>query len=161
MSPLNHLVDGLGSALTPTNLLWVLVGVILGTFVGILPGLGSPAAVLAVLLPLTLKLPPTTGLIMMAGLYHGAKFAGSTTAILLNIPTETSSVVLCYDGHQLARQGRAGPAMGMSAISGFIASTVGVIALTFLAPTIANLAIHFRAPEFASLMTFGLILVIS
>jgi putative tricarboxylic transport membrane protein len=161
MSSLQHLLDGLGTALTPVNLLWVLIGVILGTLVGILPGLGSPAAVLAVLLPLTLKLPPTTGLIMMAGLYHGAKFAGSTTAILLNIPTETSSVVLCYDGHELAKKGRAGPAMGMSAISGFIASTVGVLALTFLAPTIANLAVKFGPPEFASIMVFGLLLVIT
>ena len=161
MNALENLVEGLGSALTPTNLMWVLIGVTLGTIVGILPGLGNPAAVLAVLLPLTLKLPPTTGLIMMAGLYHGAKFAGSTTAILLNIPTETSSVVLCYDGHQLARQGRAGPAMGMSAISGFIASTFGVIALTFLAPVIAQFAVAFGPPEFASLMVFGLLLVIT
>src|SRR6201994_3840669 len=143
MNALESLIDGLGQALTPMNLMWVLIGVTLGTIVGILPGLGNPAAVLAVLLPLTLKLPPTTGLIMMAGLYHGAKFAGSTTAILLNIPTETSSVVLCYDGHQLAKQGRAGPAMGMSAISGFIASTVGVIALTFAAPAAAALAVSF------------------
>jgi putative tricarboxylic transport membrane protein len=161
MSALQHLVDGLAQAAHPINLLWVLIGVVLGTLVGILPGLGNPAAVLAVLLPLTLRLPPTTGLIMMAGLYHGAKFAGSTTAILLNIPTETSSIVLCYDGHELAKQGRAGPAMGMSAISGFIASTVGVIALTFLAPTVANFAIHFGAPEFAALMVFGLLLVIT
>lgn len=161
MDALHSLMDGLGTALTPTNLLWVLVGVTLGTIVGVLPGLGNPAAVLAVLLPLTLKLPPTTGLIMMAGLYHGAKFAGSTTAILLNIPTETSSVVLCYDGRQLARQGRAGPALGMSAISGFIASTVGVIALTFLAPIIAQFAVEFGPPEFAALMVFGLLLVIT
>jgi putative tricarboxylic transport membrane protein len=161
MNALENLVEGLGSALTPQNLMWVIIGVTLGTVVGILPGLGNPAAVLAVLLPLTLKLPPTTGLIMMAGLYHGAKFAGSTTAILLNIPTETSSVVLCYDGHQLARQGRAGPAMGMSAISGFIASTLGVIALTFLAPIIAKFAVAFGPPEFAALMVFGLLLVIT
>lgn len=161
MSALNHLVDGLGTALTLTNLLWVLVGVILGTLVGIMPGFGNPAAVLALLLPLTLKLPPTTGLIMMAGIYHGSKFAGSTTAILLNIPTETSSIVLCLDGHELAKKGRAGPAMGMSAISGFIASTVGVIALTFLAPSVANLAVSFGPPEFASLMVFGLLLVIT
>jgi putative tricarboxylic transport membrane protein len=161
LNALESLVDGLGTALTPMNVMWVLIGVTLGTIVGILPGLGNPAAVLAVLLPLTLKLPPTTGLIMMAGLYHGAKFAGSTTAILLNIPTETSSVVLCYDGHQLARKGRAGPAMGMSAISGFVASTVGVIALTFLAPIIAKFAVAFGPPEFACLMVFGLLLVIT
>lgn len=161
MDALGNLLGGLEAALTPQNLLWVLIGVTLGTVVGILPGLGNPAAVLAVLLPLTLKLPPATGLIMMAGLYHGAKFAGSTTAILLNIPTETSSVVLCYDGHPLARKGRAGPAMGMSAISGFIASTVGVIALTFLAPIIAKFAVAFGPPEFAMLMVFGLLLVIT
>jgi len=161
MNALENLLEGLAQAMTPQNLLWVLIGVTLGTIVGILPGLGNPAAVLAVLLPLTLKLPPTTGLIMMAGLYHGAKFAGSTTAILLNIPTETSSVVLCYDGHKLARQGRAGPAMGMSAISGFIASTIGVIALTFLAPIVAQFAVAFGPPEFAALMVFGLLLVIT
>lgn len=161
MSALSNLAFGLEHAVTPQNLLWVLIGVTLGTIVGILPGLGNPAAVLAVLLPLTLQLPPTTGLIMMAGLYHGAKFAGSTTAILLNIPTETSSVVLCYDGHPLARQGRAGAAMGMSAISGFIASTFGVVALTFTAPVIADFAVQFGPPEFASLMVLGLFLVIT
>src|ERR1700759_3890862 len=150
MDILNNLVDGVVSALTPVNLLWVILGAILGTAIGILPGLGNPAAPLAILLPLTLQLPPTTGLITMAGIYHGAKFAGATTAILLNIPTETSSVVLCYDGHEMAKQGRAGPAMGMSAISGFIASTIGVIALTFTAPAIANLAVRFGPPEFAS-----------
>lgn len=161
MSALTNLVDGLGAALTLTNLLWVLVGVMLGTLVGIMPGFGNPAAVLALLLPVTLKLPPTTGLIMMAGIYHGAKFAGATTAILLNIPTETSSIVLCLDGHELAKKGRAGPAMGMSAVSGFIASTVGVIALTFLAPAVADLAVKFGPPEFATLMVFGLLLVIT
>lgn len=161
MSVLNNLWDGFASALTPMNLLWVILGAILGTAIGILPGLGNPAATLAVLLPLTLQLPPTTGLITMAGIYHGAKFAGATTAILLNIPTETSSVVLCYDGHELAKQGRAGPAMGMSAIAGFIASTVGVIALTFAAPAAAEMAVKFGPPEFAMLMLFGLMLVVS
>lgn len=161
MSVLMNLIDGFAAALTFTNLLWIVLGAILGTFIGILPGLGNPAAVLAILLPLTLRLPPTTGLIMMAGIYHGAKFAGATTAILLNIPTETSSVVLCYDGHELARQGRAGPAMGMSAISGFIASTLGVIGLTFAAPLAARLAVNFGPPEFAMLMVFGLLLVVS
>jgi putative tricarboxylic transport membrane protein len=99
-------------------------------------------------------------LIMMAGIYHGAKFAGATTSILLNIPGETSSVVLCLDGHPLARKGRAGPAMGMSAISGFIASTFGVVALTFAAPFVANMALGFGPPEYAALMAFGLLLVI-
>ncbi|MFI5614012.1 tripartite tricarboxylate transporter permease [Amycolatopsis sp. NPDC051903] len=161
MSVFSNLLDGFASALTPMNLLWVIIGAILGTMIGILPGLGNPAATLAVLLPLTLQLPTTTGLITMAGIYHGAKFAGATTAILLNIPTETSSVVLCYDGHELAKQGRAGPAMGMSAISGFIASTVGVIALTFAAPAAAAVAVKFGPPEFAMLMLFGLLLVVT
>ena len=159
MGALHSLIDGFGAAFSPLNLFWVGVGVVIGTLIGILPGLGPPAT-LAILLPLTTSLPPATGLIMMAGIYHGAKFAGSTTAILLNIPTEPSSVVLCIDGHQLARQGRAGPAMGMSAISGFIASTVGVIALTFAAPLVADLAVDFGPPEYAALMVFALLLVI-
>ena len=109
---------------------------------------------------MTISLPPATGLIMMAGIYHGAKFAGATTSILLNIPAETSSVVLCLDGHPLARKGRAGPAMGMSAIAGFIASTFGVVALTFAAPSSRNVALGFGPPEYAALMGFGLLLVI-
>ncbi|QKJ89222.1 tripartite tricarboxylate transporter permease [Paramixta manurensis] len=161
MSVLYNLMDGFEGALTLMNLMWIIAGAVLGTLIGILPGLGNPAATLAILLPLTLRLPPATGLIMMAGIYHGAKFAGATTAILLNIPTETSSVVLCYDGHELAKQGRAGAAMGMSAISGFIASTIGVIGLTFAAPLAAKIAIDFGPPEFAMLMVFGLLLVVS
>jgi putative tricarboxylic transport membrane protein len=161
MTVLDQLYDGFVVALTFNNFIWMVLGAILGTLIGILPGLGNPAAALAVLLPLTLRLEPTTGLIMMAGIYHGAKFAGATTAILLNIPTETSSVVLCYDGHELAKKGRGGPAMGMSAISGFIASTVGVLALTFAAPLAAKLALNFGPPEFAMLMLFGLLLVVT
>jgi len=158
---LTQLYDGFAVALTFDKFVWMIIGSILGTLIGILPGLGNPAAALAILLPLTLRLDPTTGLIMMAGIYHGAKFAGATTAILLNIPTETSSVVLCYDGHELSKKGRGGPAMGMSAISGFIASTVGVLALTFAAPLAANLALNFGPPEFAMLMLFGLLLVVT
>jgi len=159
MGALHNLIAGFSAALLPINLFWVAVGVLVGTLVGILPGLGPPAT-LAILLPLTTSLPPATGLILMAGIYHGAKFAGATTSILLNIPGEPSSVVLCFDGHELAKQGRAGPAMGMSAISGFIASTFGVIALTFAAPVVAQLAINFGPPEYAALMAFALLLVI-
>src|ERR1700712_237476 len=159
MDAVQNLIGGFEAAFTPMNLFWVVVGVVIGTLVGILPGLGPPAT-LAILLPVTINLPPATGLIMMAGIYHGAKFAGATTSILLNIPAETSSVVLCLDGHPLARKGRAGPAMGMSAIAGFIASTFGVLALTFAAPFVANLALGFGPPEYAALMTFGLLLVI-
>jgi putative tricarboxylic transport membrane protein len=159
MGVFDNLIGGFGAALSPTNLLWVGVGVVIGTLVGILPGLGPPAT-LALLLPLTISLPPATGLIMMAGLYHGAKFSGSIAAVLLNIPTEPSSVVLCFDGHQLARQGRAGAALGVSAISGFVASTFGVIGLTVAAPVIARLAIDFGPPEYGALMVFALLLVI-
>ena len=159
MDAVQNLLGGFASACTPINLFWVADGVVIGTLVGILPGLGPPAT-LAILLPVTISLPPTTGLIMMAGIYHGAKFAGATTSILLNIPGETSSVVLCLDGHPLALKGRAGPAMGMSAIAGFIASTFGVIALTFAAPFVADLALGFGPPEYAALMAFGLLLVI-
>src|ERR1044072_2294533 len=119
MDSLHNLLDGFGAAFTPMNLFWVIVGVVIGTLIGILPGLGPPAT-LAILLPVTISLPPATGLIMMAGIYHGAKFAGATTSILLNIPAETSSVVLCLDGHPLARKGRAGPAMGVAVIDGLI-----------------------------------------
>jgi len=159
MGAVHNLLNGFAAALTPMNLFWVAVGVVIGTLIGILPGLGPPAT-LAILLPVTISLPPATGLIMMAGIYHGAKFAGATTSILLNIPGETSSVVLCLDGHPLARKGRAGPAMGMSAIAGFVASTFGVVALTFAAPFVAHLALGFGPPEYAALMFFGLLLVI-
>lgn len=155
------LLHGLSAAATPTNLMWVAIGVLIGTAIGIMPGLGSPSAALAILLPLTLQLNPTTGLIFMAGIYHGAKFAGSTGAILLNIPSEPSSVVLCIDGHELAKQGRAGPALGLSVISGFVASTLGVLALTVAAPLVASLAIDFGPPEFFSLILLGLVLVVT
>ncbi|MGH3383594.1 MAG: tripartite tricarboxylate transporter permease [Nocardioidaceae bacterium] len=159
MEPLHLLLDGFAHALTPTNLLWLMIGVTLGTFVGILPGL-APSGTLAILLPLAVNLEPATALIMMAGIYYGAKYGGSTTAILLNIPGESASVVTCLDGYELAKQGRAGPALGMAAIASFIAGTVGVIGVTFLAPVVASFAVAMGPPEYAALMAFGLILVV-
>jgi putative tricarboxylic transport membrane protein len=153
------LAEGFATAITPTNLLWLAIGCLLGTLVGILPGLGSPATI-AILLPLTTGMDPATGLIMMAGIYYGAKYGGSTTSILLNIPGESSSVVTCLDGYELAKQGRAGAALGMAAIGSFIAGTIGVIGLTFLAPQVADLAVDFGPPEYSALMAFALILVI-
>jgi len=153
------LADGFATAVTPTNLLWLMIGCLLGTLVGILPGLGPPATI-AILLPLATNLEPATGLIMMAGIYYGAKYGGSTTSILLNIPGESSSVVTCLDGYEMAKKGRAGPALGMAAIASFIAGTVGVIGLTFLAPVVANLAVSFGPPEYSALMVFALLLVI-
>ena len=124
---------GFSVALTPVNLFWCLVGVILGTMVGVLPGLG-PAATIAMLLPLTLKMDHTTAIIALAGIFYGARYGGSTTSILLNIPGESSSVVTCLDGYQMARKGRAGAALGISAIASFIAGTVGVLGLMLIAP---------------------------
>jgi putative tricarboxylic transport membrane protein len=155
MEALDGLILGLSTALTFANLFWVFVGVLAGTLVGVLPGLGPPATI-AMLLPLTISLPPASGLIMMAGIYYGAKYGGSTTAILLNVPGESASVVTCLDGYEMAKQGRAGPALGIAAIASFIAGTVGVIGLAFLAPVVARWAIRFGPPEFFSLMALGL-----
>ena len=118
-------MHGFAVALTPINILWCFVGCLLGTIVGIMPGLG-PAATIALLLPLTFKMDPAGGIIMLAGIYYGAKYGGSTTSILLNIPGESSSVVTCLDGYQMARNGRAGAALGIAAIASFVAGTVGV-----------------------------------
>ncbi|MGH2734617.1 MAG: tripartite tricarboxylate transporter permease, partial [Actinomycetota bacterium] len=126
---------------------------------GVLPGLGPPATI-AILLPLSVNLDPATGLIMMAGIYYGAKYGGSTTSILLNIPGEDASVVTAFDGYQMAKQGRAGPALGIAAIGSFIAGTIGLIGLTFLAPLVAQLAIVFGPPEYAGLMVLGLSLIV-
>jgi putative tricarboxylic transport membrane protein len=159
MDALQGLADGFAAAVTPTNLFWAFFGVTAGTLVGVLPGLGPPATI-AILLPLSVNLEPATGLIMMAGIYYGAKYGGSTTSILLNIPGEDASVVTAFDGYQMARQGRAGAALGIAAIGSFIAGTVGLIGLTFLAPVVAQLAIIFGPPEYAGLMLVGLSLVI-
>jgi putative tricarboxylic transport membrane protein len=158
MEALTNTLLGFSVALTPFNLFWCFVGVFLGTIVGILPGLGTPATI-AILLPLTFQMNPTTGLIMMAGIYYGSKYGGSTTSILLNLPGETASVVTCLDGYQMARQGRAGPALGISAISSFVAGTVGVLGLMLVAPPLAEFALRFAPPEYFSLMILGLTMV--
>lgn len=159
MEAIGDLFLGFSIALTPANLFWCFVGVVLGTIIGVLPGLGPPATI-ALLLPLTFKMDPTTAIIMMAGIYYGAKYGGSTTAILLNVPGESASVVTCLDGYQLARQGRAGPALGISAISSFIAGTFGVLGLMFVAPPVAKFALRFGPPEYFGLMVLGLTMVV-
>ncbi len=156
---MTSLMHGLGVALQPGNLLWCFVGVFLGTVVGVMPGLG-PAATIAMLLPLTFQMPPTTALIMLAGIYYGAKYGGSTTAILLNVPGESASVVTCLDGYQMARKGRAGAALGIAAISSFVAGTVGVLGLMLLAPPLAKFALSFSSPEYFALMALGLSMVV-
>jgi putative tricarboxylic transport membrane protein len=159
MEVLTSLGHGFAVAFEPLNLFWCFVGVFLGTAVGVMPGLG-PAATIAMLLPLTFNMPPTTAVIMLAGIYYGAKYGGSTTAILLNVPGESASVVTCLDGYQMARKGRAGAALGIAAISSFIAGTVGVIGLMLLAPPLAKFGLSFSSPEYFALMFMGLAMVV-
>ena len=159
MDALNNLLLGFSVALTPINLFWCFVGVVLGTVVGVLPGLG-PAATIAMLLPLTLKLDPTTAIIALAGIFYGARYGGSTTSILLNMPGESSSVATCLDGYQMARKGRAGAALGISAIASFVAGTVGVLGLMLVSPPLSRFALRFAPPEYFALMTLGLAMVV-
>jgi len=153
------LAQGFAVAFDPTNLLWCFVGVLLGTVVGIMPGLGPPATI-AMLLPLTFKMAPAGAIIMLAGIYYGAKYGGSTTSILLNMPGESASVVTCLDGYQMARKGRAGAALGIAAIASFIAGTVGVLGLMLVAPPLAKFALSFSSPEYFALMSLGLAMVV-
>jgi putative tricarboxylic transport membrane protein len=159
MEVLSGLMHGFALALQPVNLLWCLAGVALGTVVGIMPGLGPPATV-AMLLPLTMLMNPAAAMIMLAGIYYGAKYGGSTTSILLNVPGESASVVTCIDGYQMARNGRAGAALGIAAIASFIAGTVGVLGLMLVAPPLARMALAFSSPEYFALMALGLAMVV-
>ncbi|EUB99800.1 protein of unknown function DUF112 transmembrane [Rhizobium sp. CF080] len=156
METVNLLLLGLDQATLPVNLLWCFVGVLLGTLVGVLPGLG-PAATMAILLPFTIGLEPVTSLIMMAGIYYGAQYGGSTTAILLNLPGEASSVVTAIDGYKMARNGRAGVALSTAAIGSFFAGTVATLLLALFAPSLAELGLLFGPAEYFSLMILGLI----
>jgi putative tricarboxylic transport membrane protein len=160
MDTINYLILGFSIAFTPTNLFACFIGVSIGTLIGVLPGIG-PVATMAILLPVTFAMNPTTAIIILCGIFYGAQYGGSTTSILLNIPGETSSIVTCLDGYQMARKGRAGPALGISAIGSFIGGTIGVVGLMLLTPFLANLAIGFGPPELFSLTAFGLILVSS
>ena len=159
MDILNGLMQGFSVALTPMNLAMCFLGCLLGTIVGVLPGLGPPATI-AMLLPLTFKMDPTGAMIMLAGIYYGAKYGGSTTSILLNVPGESSSVVTCLDGYQMARQGRAGAALGISAIASFVAGTIGTVLLMLVAPPLAKLSLAFSSPEYFALMVLGLTMVV-
>ncbi|MFT3734812.1 MAG: tripartite tricarboxylate transporter permease [Rhodocyclaceae bacterium] len=152
----SNLALGLSTALTLSNLMYCLFGVILGTLVGVLPGLG-PVATIAMLLPITFGLPPESSLIMLAGIYYGAQYGGSTTAILVNLPGETSSVVTAIDGYQMARKGQAGKALATAALGSFFAGTVATFVIAFAAPPLAELALKFGAPEYFSLMVLGLV----
>jgi TctA family transporter len=155
MDLLANLSIGFEQALSVQNLLYCFAGVLLGTVVGVMPGLG-PVATIAMLLPATFTLPPVSALIMLAGIYYGAQYGGSTTSILLNLPGEPSSVVTAIDGHQLARQGRAGFALFTAAVGSFFAGTVATFLIAGFAPPLAEIALKFGAPEYFSLMIFGL-----
>ncbi len=152
------LMTGFSVALEPTNLLYCFVGVLIGTMVGVLPGLG-PVAAMSLLLPATFHTTPVASIIMFAGIYYGAQYGGSTTSILVNIPGEVASIVTCLDGYQMARQGRAGPALGIAAFGSFIAGTFGVIGLMLIAPPLAEFGLKFGPPENFSLMVLGLIIL--
>jgi TctA family transporter len=156
MELFHNLILGFGVAISPINLLYCLIGVLLGTLIGVLPGVG-PVATIAMLLPITFNLNPVSALIMLAGIYYGAQYGGSTTAILVNIPGESSSVVTCLDGYQMARQGRAGPALAIAAIGSFFAGCVATMLIAVAAPPLAELALKFGPSEYFSLMVFGLI----
>jgi len=157
---LDHLLTGFATVLTPTNLLFCFFGVTMGTIIGVLPGVG-PVAGTAMLVPFTFGMNATTAIIMLAGIYYGAMYGGSTTSILVNLPGESSSVMTCLDGYQMARKGRAGAALGIAAIGSFIAGTLSVLGLMLLAPPLAEFAIRFGPPEYFALMALGMTLVIS
>lgn len=150
---------GFSVALTPGNLLYCFIGVFIGTLIGVLPGIG-PVGAMSLLLPATFYISPVGAIIMLAGIYYGAMYGGSTTSILVNIPGEAASVVTCLDGYQMARQGRAGPALGIAAFGSFIAGTFSIMGLMLVAPPLAEAALKFGSPEYFSLMVLGMIILI-
>ena len=156
METLGNIALGLSVAITPINLLYCFVGSVLGTMVGVLPGVG-PVTTVALLLPISFTLEPVSAMIMLAGIYYGAQYGGSTTAILIRIPGESSSVVTTIDGYQMAQQGRAGPALGIAALGSFFAGCVATLLITFAAPPLAAIALQFGPPEYFSLMLCGLV----
>jgi len=154
------LLSGLANALTPANIGFALIGCLLGTLVGILPGLG-PASAMAILLPVSIYLPPTGAIIIMAGIYYGAMYGGSTTAILMNIPGEVASVVTAQDGFAMTKQGRAGQALAIAAIGSYLAGMLGTVAIAIVGPRIADLALHFGPPEYFGLVLFSMTALVS
>ncbi|CAH1649650.1 Uncharacterized 52.8 kDa protein in TAR-I ttuC' 3'region [Hyphomicrobiales bacterium] len=156
MEMIEQIIFGFGVAISPTNIFYCFVGVLVGTLVGVLPGLG-PIATISMLLPITFNLSADTAIIMIAGIYYGAQYGGSTTSILINIPGEASSVVTALDGHAMAKAGRAGAALGIAAIASFIAGTAATFVIAWFAPILSGIALSFRPADYFSLMVFGLI----
>lgn len=158
METLHDLILGFSVSLSPLNLLYCFIGVLLGTVVGVLPGLGASATI-ALLLPITFYINDTSAIIMLAGIWYGSMYGGSTTSILLRIPGEAASVVTCLDGYEMAKKGRGGPALGISAFGSFIAGTLGILGLMLLAPPLAEFSLKFGPPEYFGLTMLGLTLV--
>lgn len=158
METLSLLADGFAIALQPANLLWAIVGVTLGTAVGVLPGLG-PALTIALLLPITFHVPATAAFILFAGIYYGAMYGGSTTSILLNTPGESATIITALEGHRMARKGRAAAALATAAIGSFIAGTIGTLGITFLAPPLVEFALQFGPADYFSLMVLAFVAV--
>ncbi len=156
MDLFNNLILGFSVVLTPVNLLYCFLGTLLGTLIGVLPGIGVLATI-AMLLPATFNMPPTSSLIMLSGIYYGAMYGGSTTSILVNIPGESTSVVTCFDGYAMARQGRAGPALGIAALGSLFAGCVATLLIVLFAPPLAEVALQFGAVEYFSVMVLGLV----
>jgi TctA family transporter len=156
MELIENLVVGFGVAVSPVNLLFCFVGTLLGTLIGVLPGIG-PLGAISMLLPITFQFQPVTALIMLAGIYYGAQYGGSTTSILVNLPGETSAIVTCLDGHQMAKNGRGGAALAVAALGSFFAGCVSTLLIAVASPPLARLGTLFRAPDYFSLMVLGLI----
>jgi putative tricarboxylic transport membrane protein len=155
---LNAFLDGFALVVEPENMLYCLIGVLIGMVIGVLPGLG-PAATIAILLPITYSINPVSAIIMLAGIYYGAQYGGTITSVLLRLPGEASSVVTVFDGFALAKQGRAGTALGIAAIGSFVGATISIIGLTLLAPVVADIALDFGPPEYAALALLGVLLI--
>jgi putative tricarboxylic transport membrane protein len=155
---LNAFLDGFALVVEPKNLLYCLIGVLIGMVIGVLPGLG-PAATIAILLPITYSINPVSAIIMLAGIYYGAQYGGTITSVLLRLPGEASSVVTVFDGFALAKQGKAGTALGIAAIGSFVGATISIVGLTLLAPVVADIALDFGPPEYAALALLGVLLV--
>ncbi|HWT81273.1 MAG TPA: tripartite tricarboxylate transporter permease, partial [Candidatus Methylomirabilis sp.] len=159
MGFLENLGSGFAVALSPWNFFYCAIGAVLGTAIGVLPGLGPPATI-ALLLPVTFKIAPVSAVIMLAGIFYGAMYGGSTTSILLNIPGEAASVVTCLDGYKMARLGRAGPALGISALGSFIAGTLSVFGISIVASSLSAFALKFGPPEYCCLVVLGLMMAV-
>ncbi|HEY8368392.1 MAG TPA: tripartite tricarboxylate transporter permease, partial [Thermodesulfobacteriota bacterium] len=155
MDVLGHLAQGFSVVLTPTNLLFCVLGVLLGQAIGALPGIG-PSAGIAILMPLTFGGDPISATIMFAGIYYGAQYGGTITSVLVSVPGESSTVMTSLDGYQMARKGRAGAALGMAAIASFVAGTLGTVGLMLAAPALAQGALLFGPPEYFALVVMGL-----